>query len=130
MLYLGLQDYFEAFMWQGLIKYHEEKSLRETQAKLEEAAKLAAEQGEQVEEADDNSDEENKDIKEISFLKQFPNLSIFFNDNQSLIKKKGKTKGFRLNTGGWVAPTCCSMVINMIQLQLTFQSIMMTKGNP
>ena len=61
-----------------------------------------AEQGEQVEEADDNSDEENKDIKEISFLKQFPNLSIFFNDNQSLIKKKGKTKGFRLNTGGWV----------------------------
>ena len=66
---------------------------------------------------------------ESQFLKQFPNLSVFFRMNKNLIKKSGKKKGFSINSGGWIPPTCCSMLVNVIQLQLTYTSIMLTKGN-
>ena len=49
--------------------------------------------------------------------------------NKNLIKKSGKKKGFSINSGGWIPPTCCSMLVNIIQLQLTYISIMLTKGN-
>ena len=112
LLYLGLNDFFENFMWQTMIKY-KEKKIEIEKEKKEKALKALEEKGD-AEEEDNDSEEDDKDKKEIDFLKQFPNLSIFFKDNSSLIKKKGKVKGFKLSGGGWVAPTCCSMVINII----------------
>jgi len=76
----------------------------------------------QANEDDDNADGElleeptkqDEDVNEDNFLKQFPNLSVFFKMNKSLIKKSGKKKGFSISTGGWIPPTCCSMLVNFI----------------
>ena len=128
VLYLGLQNFHENF-YESHIQFI--KKIRE-----EEKRKLAEEK-EKIEGQDENEDEveeqeEDKgeqDVVESQFLKQFPNLSVFFRMNKNLIKKSGKKKGFSINSGGWIPPTCCSMLVNVIQLQLTYTSIMLTKGN-
>ena len=57
---------------------------------------------------------EDEDLVEDQFLKQFPKLSVMFKENKKLIATSGKKKGFSINSGGWIAPTCCSMLINVI----------------
>ena len=51
---------------------------------------------------------------EITFLSQFPQLSVFFKNNDYLFKTKGRKKGFEIMKGGFIPPTCCSMLINCI----------------
>ena len=45
------------------------------------------------------------------------------------MRKGMKQEGFDIKYGGWIAPTCCSMLVNIIQWLLTYQSIMLYKGD-
>ena len=60
-----------------------------------------------------------KDENEKEFLKQFPYLSVFFKMNTNLTRKMGRQKGFTLENGGFISPTCCAMLINFAQFQFT-----------
>lgn len=50
--------------------------------------------------------------------------------NKNLIAKNKGKKGFSIASGGWLPPTCCSMLVNFIQFLLTQISIDLMKGNP
>jgi hypothetical protein len=52
--------------------------------------------------------------KEEEFLSQFPNLAVFFRQNTSLFHKYRKKRDFNIAYGGWIPPTCCSLLINFI----------------
>lgn len=49
--------------------------------------------------------------------------------NKNLFKRNKGKKGFDITMGPFIAPTCCSMLVNFIQFQLTFSSIMSNKGD-
>jgi len=46
-----------------------------------------------------------------------------------LFKRQGKKAGFDIAYGGWIIPTCCSLLVNFIQWQLTYNSIMLYKAD-
>jgi hypothetical protein len=62
-------------------------------------------------------------------LQQFPGLSPHYVRNKSIIKKNEGKFGFDIKYGNWMAPTCCSLLVNFIQWMLTFSSIMLYKGD-
>lgn len=78
---------------------------------------------------DDGGGADQEDDKDEIFLRQFPNLSGFYKMNKNLFKRNKGKKGFDITMGPFIAPTCCSMVVNFIQFQLTLSSIMSNKGN-
>lgn len=70
--------------------------------------------GDDEEEGETNNKEEAKDYEEI-FLQQFPYLSVHYRNNKMKIDKHGKNSkvtGWSIMAGGWIFPTCCSMLIN------------------
>jgi hypothetical protein len=46
-----------------------------------------------------------------------------------LLHKYRKKKDFNIAYGGWIPPTCCSLLINFIQWYLTFKSVTYNKGD-
>lgn len=46
-----------------------------------------------------------------------------------MFKKDGNKPGFDIKYGNWIAPSCCSLLVNFIQWMLTFSSIMLYKGD-
>lgn len=83
---------------------------------------------ENVEEFEDK-DEEMKPDKEEVFLRQFPGLSVFYRNNKQLKKKHKNNENFTFQYGNWIPPTCCSLLVNFIQWQLTFSSILLYKSD-
>jgi hypothetical protein len=43
--------------------------------------------------------------------------------------KYRKKRDFDIAFGGWIPPTCCSLLINFIQWYLTFSSVLYNKGD-
>jgi hypothetical protein len=112
-MYLGRknENHFENFF-----EKHMEWKVNKLAFKKEddeiEAEKRALEIGD--EEEDDGGGgnvEEVKDYEEI-FLMQFPYLSVHYRNNKRKIDRFGKIPGWSIMAGGWVFPTCCSMLIN------------------
>lgn len=58
-------------------------------------------------------------------------MSTFFRQNRALQKnaEAKKQKEFKLKNGGFVKPTCCSLLINFLQALVTINSLLATKGN-
>jgi len=80
---------------------------------------------------DDSNDEDEayKVDKEEEFLRQFPLLSSHYRNNKELFRKKGKKPGFDIKYGNWMMPTCCSMLVNVVQWLLTLTSVMHQKNS-
>lgn len=66
--------------------------------------------------------------KEEIFLRQFPGLSGHYSNNKELLRKYKNKNGFDIKYGNWIPPTCCSMLVNIIQFILTYTSIQLYKG--
>jgi hypothetical protein len=45
-------------------------------------------------------------------------MSVHYRNNKNLFNKNAKKKGFDIAYGGWIPPSCCSLLINFIQCQL------------
>lgn len=124
IFYLGMYDHFEDW-------YTKFCERRVAVIERDKEAKKALE-GE-IDDEDDRGagaavlDEEPD--KEQMFLTQFPNLSVFYRQNKSLFYKYRKKRDFKIAFGGWIAPTCCSLLINFIQWFLTFRSVTFNKGD-
>ena len=134
LLYIGDENFsknFKAMMDKRRQKLDEEKKERKKQGLQEDDE----DEGKKVEE--DNAVDHNQE-----FLKQFPALSSHYMNNKQLFnkhkiwppnqKKKEDAKirtGFDIKQGNWLPPTCCSLVVNFIQFQLTLSSILMYKGD-
>ena len=56
-------------------------------------------------------------------------MSAHYAVNKELFRQGEKKDGFDIKYGEWVPPTCCSMLVNIIQWLLTYQSIMLYKGD-
>jgi hypothetical protein len=56
-------------------------------------------------------------------------MSVHYRNNKNLFNKNAKKKGFDIAYGGWIPPSCCSLLINFIQWQLTYSSVMLNKGD-
>ena len=79
------------------------------------------------EEPNENEEEQFID-QEHKFLEYFPNMPYNYKFNHQLTFKNKYVKNFHISRGGWIPPTCCSLLINFIPWQLTFASIMGAKG--
>ena len=108
MLYLGNKEKFEERFkrWIKLKrdKFEEEKKLRQFQA-----GKGGDEEEEVIVEKDELAETE-------EFLQQFPGMKGHFKRNMELqqkLKMKGKSED-DIKWGGWLPPTCCSMLVNFI----------------
>ena len=76
----------------------------------------------------EEKEEDKEDIQE-TFLKQFPGLSPHYCQNKQIFKKGEGKAGFDIKYGNWIAPSCCSLLVNFVQWMLTFSSIMLYKGD-
>ena len=70
-------------------------------------------QGDDDDDGDVGLVDEVQDFEEI-FLQQFPYLAVHYKNNKRKIDKMGKVKGWSIMAGGWILPTCCSMLINFL----------------
>lgn len=110
-MYLGKKGTFVA-------KFERDAQVRIKEVEEEKAREKAAK--EEAEEVPDDIDDDaggaqQDDDKDEIFLRQFPNLSGFYKMNKNLFKRNKGKKGFDITMGPFIAPTCCSMVVNFIQ---------------
>lgn len=56
-------------------------------------------------------------------------MSGLYKQNAALMQKYAKNKEFDIRAGGFVKPSCCTFLINLIQLALTYLSILEYKGS-
>ena len=130
VLYLG-DEQFE-FTYRLWIKakrdaYEIEKSKKKGLLKASEGGADVQKMDEDI--GNDDSDGEIPVDKEEIFLRQFPGMVAKYRNNKDLFRKFSRKPGFNVKTGGWLPPTCCSMVVNVIQFMLTISSIMMYKSD-
>jgi hypothetical protein len=123
IFYLGMNDHFDDF-------YNLYCERRVNIIEREKEAKKALEADEDdPEDANAGAANDEEPDKEQVFLQQFPNLSIFYRQNKNLFYKYRKKRDFNVAFGGWIPPTCCSLLINFIQWYLTFSSVIYNKGD-
>ena len=125
IFYLGMNDHFEEWY----VEYCERR-VRIIEAERDKKKAQEGEEGDE-ENAEDAAPvlvEEEPD-KEQVFLGQFPNLSVFYKQNTAMFYKYRKKRDFDIAFGGWIPPTCCSLLINFIQWYLTFSSVLYNKGD-
>lgn len=123
MLYLGNKHFevgYKRLMELKRMELEEEKKQKKDQRNI------------QDQNYTDGPEVEERDIlptKEEIFLRQFPGLSGHYATNKELFRKGRKKEGFLIEYGDWIPPTCCSMLVNIVQWLLTYWSIMLYKGD-
>lgn len=83
----------------------------------------------QEENEDEREKADNQVDKEEVFLRQFPGMSDNYRDNKQLVIKNKNRPNFDLKSGGWMPPSFCSMLVNVVQFILTFQSLLMYRNS-
>ena len=56
-------------------------------------------------------------------------LAVFYKQNKELMFKKRADMDFDIAYGGWTPPTCCSLLINILQWFFTYKSVLLNKGD-
>jgi len=56
-------------------------------------------------------------------------LSVFYKQNKDLKHRMRKKADFDIAYGGWIPPSCCSLLINFLQWFFTYRSVLLNKGD-
>lgn len=129
MLYLGDKDFAKTYKEldkQKRWKFEEERKKRKEEKRRNKANDETV-----------IDDDDIKPDKEEIFLRQVPGMKVVYRNCKEIIRRRSQQPGYDksqhglyVQYGSYKVPTCCSVLVNLLQFILTVCSVVMQKGDP